>query len=640
MPFRSLASKNVRLPIRLTTRLRTSSSLWLALLLASATGAACRSTEGSGDGRADGGSTASLPEDPPHGGQLESLGWASAWNEADRVTWYMTPQGSQLIDYGVFTNLEQANNTSPLADRANLESLGFVYAPKGTEALYSSDGLPLGVLKDVDPTGTEYVGLTCAACHTSEMRVNGKRLVVDGGQSFLRFEKFFAGLQAALHAATDSPEKHTRLCAAMKLEDVSCTFRVAESTARIDGISARSTLTVEGGPGRLDAISRILNELFAGQLGGEEAQPVAVPVSYPYVWDAPRLSCVQTDCISSNSLTRNIGETLGVFGHIRFDATGPAASTKIDNLYLLEKSLVSLSSPKWNEAAFGPLDAVKANKGGAIFSASCASCHGEPYQPGAKNRHPEYFLRDANGVPNESIWKVNTSKYTSIGTDPLFIVRHNARKVTRRPLDSTLPDLVSYVDSELKAAIAARSAPNPRLINLAFEAQQTALTAAGLRSVDGNSYSALLVLGVITNSLESRGLEESSARSGIPLDTLRSEYRFGRENPDPKNFKLDAYRARPLNGIAFSAPYGHNGAWPTLRSVITRSLDRPSSFPVRAYAFDRKDVGLDISAIRSEETDVFRLDTSLPGNSKAGHEIAVDLSDEDKDALLEYLKSI
>ena len=61
---------------------------------------------------------------------------------------------------------------------------------------------------------------------------------------------------------------------------------------------------------------------------------------------------------------------------------------------------------------------------------------------------------------------------------------------------------------------------------------------------------------------------------------------------------------------------------------------------------DTDRVGLDIKAKGAG----FTLDTSKPGNSKAGHECAKDaddsckygtnLSDSDKHALLEYLKSI
>jgi hypothetical protein len=112
--------------------------------------------------------------------------------------------------------------------------------------------------------------------------------------------------------------------------------------------------------------------------------------------------------------------------------------------------------------------------------------------------------------------------------------------------------------------------------------------------------------------------------------------------PAVPNFAV--YRARPLNGIAFSAPYGHNGAWPTLRDVL--EVKRPETFPVRPYSFDTKRVGLDVSKLTDKEVrekKVFIFDTSKPGNGSGGHdtsEYGTDLSPGEKDAIVEYLKSI
>src|SRR4051794_30953256 len=73
--------------------------------------------------------------------------YLSPWNDADRTTWYTTPQGSHLIDYGVFRALEVPANAESFSARKNLEPLGFVYPPKNNDAP-TFEGLPLGVLKD------------------------------------------------------------------------------------------------------------------------------------------------------------------------------------------------------------------------------------------------------------------------------------------------------------------------------------------------------------------------------------------------------------------------------------------------------------------------------------------------------------
>ena len=64
---------------------------------------------------------------------------------------------------------------------------------------------------------------------------------------------------------------------------------------------------------------------------------------------------------------------------------------------------------------------------------------------------------------------------------------------------------------------------------------------------------------------------------------------------------------------------------------------RPWKFYIGAWDYDPRRVGL---LVYSPFTDAFLLDTRLPGNSNAGHEYGINLSDDDRAALLEYLKTL
>ena len=102
---------------------------------------------------------------------------------------------------------------------------------------------------------------------------------------------------------------------------------------------------------------------------------------------------------------------------------------------------------------------------------------------------------------------------------------------------------------------------------------------------------------------------------------------------------LMSYRARPLNGIAFTAPFGNVGAWPTLADVLEKEADRPVMFPVRPRSFDPKRVGIDTSPARAGEK-LFMFDATKTGNRNTGHLYGVDLPADEKDAIVEYMKSI
>jgi hypothetical protein len=96
------------------------------------------------------------------------------------------------------------------------------------------------------------------------------------------------------------------------------------------------------------------------------------------------------------------------------------------------------------------------------------------------------------------------------------------------------------------------------------------------------------------------------------------------------------YKARPLDGIWATAPYLHNGSVRTLRQLLLPADKRQKSFHVGSREYDPKEVGF-------VDTGGFLFDTSLPGNSNAGHEYGADALSRDPgalDALLEYLKTL
>ena len=98
----------------------------------------------------------------------------------------------------------------------------------------------------------------------------------------------------------------------------------------------------------------------------------------------------------------------------------------------------------------------------------------------------------------------------------------------------------------------------------------------------------------------------------------------------------DYYKARPLSGIWSSAPYLHNGSVPSLAELLKPVGERIRQFYVGSREFDPSTVGL--AAAPGANASAF--DTTLPGNSNAGHSYGTSLGEADKRDLLEYLKSL
>jgi hypothetical protein len=80
----------------------------------------------------------------------------------------------------------------------------------------------------------------------------------------------------------------------------------------------------------------------------------------------------------------------------------------------------------------------------------------------------------------------------------------------------------------------------------------------------------------------------------------------------------DGYRTNDLRALWATAPYLHNGSVPTLEDLLKKPADRPTTF------------------MRGS----FMVDTTQPGSSNQGHAFGTDLSDDDKTALVAYLKSL
>jgi hypothetical protein len=102
--------------------------------------------------------------------------------------------------------------------------------------------------------------------------------------------------------------------------------------------------------------------------------------------------------------------------------------------------------------------------------------------------------------------------------------------------------------------------------------------------------------------------------------------------------KTGGYANAPLDGVWLRSPYLHNGSVPTLRALLFPD-ERPGEFYRACDVFDFDSVGYVSSGAEAAKVG-WRYDTSVPGNSHAGHTYGADLAVEDKLDLIEYLKTL
>src|SRR5262249_39652749 len=151
------------------------------------------------------------------------------------------------------------------------------------------------------------------------------------------------------------------------------------------------------------------------------------------------------------------------------------------------------------------------------------------------------------------------------------------------------------------------------------------------------------------------GTDRALAESLRPevLERLNQTWLARELGPDGKPYQVlehKAYQAPPLDGVWATAPYLHNSSAPTIYHVLN-SKARPKVF-TRSYGTDREDydtakLGWKITVLDAppdaklsglEKRRIY--DTSQPGQGNAGHTFGDDLSEEDRMAVIEYLKTL
>jgi hypothetical protein len=529
------------------------------------------------------------------------------WSEDQRQQFYTTPQGSYLLPYEWFLHLEQPGADRPFRSEDYMER--FRYLPNRNPKT-NPDGLPVGFVKESPPLGLDgkrnetvlmrpfmgpnakdsdfprpqaWLGLTCAACHTTQLTYKGTTLRIDGGPTLADLNEFIASLNVALQLTFTEADRFDRFAArllgpkAAAADKESLRAQLETQLLAMRAYADRNRPPFAHGFGRLDAFGLIMNELFGTALKiPANYRAVDAPVSYPDLWYTPETSWVQWNGSATSPFLRNVGEVTGAFGHVQVTGLGQKgfpSTVRGKNLYDLEQLVAKLKSPPWDEKTLGKLDPGRVKRGEALYTeAGCADCHGKkPYPRTPPNAFKKTFLA------------VKMIPLDTIGTDRKMALNFATRTVLPGPIGH--PN-----DPPLGGFLALASIVVP---------------------VANQQYAELK----------------------LPEDAIL-EYNDFRTTAPPPN--LIAYRARPLTGVWATAPYLHNGSVPTLLDLLKHPTDRPITFYVGSREYDPKNVGF-----RTDKTPgAFLFDARLPGNSNAGHDYGTTLTPGQKWDLIEYLKTL
>ena len=556
------------------------------------------------------------------------------WTESERDAFYTTPQGSQLIRYEWYRALEQPGRTDSF-DADHLARYGYLdYA--------NSDGLPLGFVRDLD---RQWLGLTCAACHTNEINFSGKRWRIDGGPTDADTWSLLSDMQRALAetAADANSEKFKRFAA-----KVNAATPIDEQTLyrQLKPFSQYFTRFVTfrqhpeaWGRGRIDAFGMIFNRATGIDLNlwEDNIAPPNAPVSVPFLWDSHWHDVVQWNGSAPNALafqrlSRNVGEVLGVFANANIVNQKPPylffeTTARRTNLLKIEHLLASLRSPRW-PAEFGAIDTALAAKGAGLYRDYCESCHviTPRDQPLQRMRTTTTALDDIG--TDRTMAENAKNRMANAG----FLEGVRMPPISKRmgPIKSPLPS----VELTVRVVIGSILAPPDLSTARALLDQDRRLLLSALKDEDSDEAAGGVGARNVVADLNAQA-EQFIIQMKQQTDLLR-------------------YRGRPLDGIWATGPYLHNGSVPNLDELLKPARDRMATFHAGTREFDPVHVGFKTDAVPGS----FQFDTTKPGNSNAGHDCYLGkgqsgacgdgagqtrgrvFTDDERKQLVEYLKTL
>ncbi len=623
------------------------------------------------------------------------------WSPADSMWFYNTTQGSNMMPYDFFLELEQAGKSELFRAHENMNR--YRYLPQKASP-NNPDALPVGWVKD-DYKGKNYVGLTCAACHTGQVNYQGTGIRIDGGPAGADMETLMKDIVSAMQTVQNDEAVRTRF-----IKNVLMRGNYTSETAILNDLKKyhqrlETYIVVNRSPthygyARLDAFGRIYNRVLEhvisekqlkellrgtdvlrddalteeemnsimdkvdnvisgdqrdhiveriselltprqlGRLRHKLFNPPDAPVSYPFLWDIPQHDYVQWNGIASNAGLGPVGRNTGeVIG-------------VFGTLDWAEKEGFSLSS----------LIGGQGFNGTHISFDSSVDVH--------NLRRIESRLGSLQSPlwPEEILGAIDKSR-TRRG-EHLFnrYCESCHARIDRTSADRRVVAHMSRVSDVGTDPQMAVNSFNYQGFSGILRNQYVSLGVGDLL-LDRQAPVAALLTKATLNVVATPDPDKwflrrwadwiSDLASAFLHNEIKPSIKHGNYDPDTTAnplSSLNAYKARSLNGIWATAPYLHNGSVPTLYDLLLPKKRpgnlqngeyRPDKFEVGSREFDPVNVGLKNSGYEG-----FTFNTSFPGNSNAGHEYASGhtaqttgeilpaLTKEQRLDLLEYLKTL
>ena len=177
-----------------------------------------------------------------------------------------------------YLSLEQADSTELFRSDKNIDK--YRYLPQ-RKSFFNPDALSVGFVKETYK-GKDYMGYTCAACHTTQVNYQGQGIRIDGGPAMADMVGFLTSMQKALDQTLTEDDKRQRFIETVRArkndykratdKDIIDDLQKWTNTRQLYNIVNHSK--VEYGHARLDAFGRIYNRVLQYVLNKQDVSEI------------------------------------------------------------------------------------------------------------------------------------------------------------------------------------------------------------------------------------------------------------------------------------------------------------------------------------------------------------------------------
>ncbi|MDX1474005.1 MAG: di-heme-cytochrome C peroxidase [Reinekea sp.] len=186
------------------------------------------------------------------------------WDEAVSLWFYNITQGSALLPYDFYLSLEMENSEQLIRSPDVIDA--FRYLPQ-KPTFFNPDGLAVGFVKD-NYKNKDYMGFTCAACHTGQVNYQGTAIRVDGAPAMADMVGYLTAMEKAMKQTLQETNKQKRFVDRVialkndykKEADVLTDLKTWTNTLELYNTVNHSH--IDYGYARLDAFGRIYNRVL------------------------------------------------------------------------------------------------------------------------------------------------------------------------------------------------------------------------------------------------------------------------------------------------------------------------------------------------------------------------------------------